>query len=111
MTRITLSDVLKGRSPNKDAEAKAALTRRYAREGAKRRAENPKIKDPETMLKTGKRMESPTTKQTPTKAGTYPSYSKGSNMASDFKSAFSSARKSGKKEFTWNGRKYNTKVK
>ena len=28
-----------------------------------------------------------------------------------FKSAFGAARKSGKKEFTWNGKRYNTKVK
>lgn len=28
-----------------------------------------------------------------------------------FNEAFASARKSGKKEFTWNGKKYNTKVK
>lgn len=31
-------------------------------------------------------------------------------MAS-FNSAFASARKSGKKEFTWNGKRYNTKLK
>lgn len=28
-----------------------------------------------------------------------------------FNSAFASARKAGKKEFTWNGKKYNTKVR
>ncbi len=28
-----------------------------------------------------------------------------------FKEAFAAARKSGKKEFTWNGKRYNTKVK
>jgi hypothetical protein len=104
-------DVIKKRNPNTDADVKKSLTKRYADEGKKRRAENPKVKDPETMLKTGKRMETPTTKQTPTKAGTYPSYAKESNMAKDFKDAFASARKSGKKEFSWNGRKYNTKVK
>jgi hypothetical protein len=32
-------------------------------------------------------------------------------MASDFKSAFASARKAGKKEFTWNGKSYNTELK
>jgi hypothetical protein len=32
-------------------------------------------------------------------------------MASDFKSAFASARKSGKKEFMWNGKSYNTELK
>ena len=30
---------------------------------------------------------------------------------SSFEKAFASARKSGKKEFTWNGKRYNTKVK
>jgi hypothetical protein len=29
----------------------------------------------------------------------------------DFRSSFAAARKAGKKEFTWNGKKYNTKLK
>lgn len=46
-----------------------------------------------------------------TKGGDYPSYKKTSNEAKEFRSAFAAARKAGKKEFTWQGRKYNTKVK
>jgi len=36
---------------------------------------------------------------------------KTSSKAAQFDSAFASARKAGKSEFTWNGKKYNTKVK
>ena len=32
-------------------------------------------------------------------------------MAKDFKSSFAAARKAGKKEFTWNGKSYNTELK
>lgn len=32
-------------------------------------------------------------------------------MAQGFKAAFAAARKAGKKEFTWNGKRYNTKYK
>ena len=39
------------------------------------------------------------------------SKSKLSNAAKDFDKTFAAARKSGKKEFTWRGRKYNTKLK
>lgn len=46
-----------------------------------------------------------------TKGGNYPIYKKTSNEAKEFRSAFAAARKAGKKEFTWQGRKYNTKVK
>lgn len=46
-----------------------------------------------------------------TKAGNYPVYSKKSSAAKSFRSAFADARKSGKKTFTWQGRKYTTKVK
>lgn len=46
-----------------------------------------------------------------TKAGAYPVYAKKSEKAQSFRSAFADARKAGKKEFTWNGRRYNTKVK
>ena len=51
------------------------------------------------------------TKNVATKAGAYPEYKKGSAQGQSFNSAFAAARKSGAKEFTWNGRKYNTKVK
>jgi hypothetical protein len=34
-----------------------------------------------------------------------------SAKAADFRSSFAAARKAGKKEFTWNGKKYNTKLK
>lgn len=46
-----------------------------------------------------------------TRGGDYPVYKKGSSSAQSFREAFASARKAGKKEFTWQGRKYNTKVK
>ncbi len=46
-----------------------------------------------------------------TGGGDYPVYKKGSSSAQSFRAAFASARKAGKKEFTWQGRKYNTKVK
>jgi len=46
-----------------------------------------------------------------TKAGNYPVYSKKSSAAKSFRSAFADARKSGRKTFTWQGRKYTTKVK
>ena len=46
-----------------------------------------------------------------TRGGDYPVYKKGSSSAQSFREAFASARKAGKKEFTWQGRKYNTKTK
>jgi histone H1/5 len=46
-----------------------------------------------------------------TKGGDYPVYAKKSDKAASFRKAFAAARKSGKKTFTWDGRKYNTKVK
>jgi hypothetical protein len=33
------------------------------------------------------------------------------SAAQQFDSAFAAAKKAGKKEFTWNGKKYNTKLK
>lgn len=41
----------------------------------------------------------------------FPVYKKDSAEAGSFRSAFAAARKSGAKEFTWQGRKYNTKIK
>jgi len=49
--------------------------------------------------------------QVKTGGGAYPVYKKGSKTAQDFRSAFAAARKAGKGEFTWQGRRYNTKVK
>ena len=46
-----------------------------------------------------------------TKGGDYPVYKKGSEEGNSFKSAFAAAKKAGKSEFTWQGRKYNTKTK
>ena len=46
-----------------------------------------------------------------TKAGNYPVYSKVSSGAKSFRAAFADARKSGRKTFTWQNRKYTTKVK
>lgn len=43
--------------------------------------------------------------------GKYPVYKKDSAQAADFRKAFASARKEGKSVFTWEGRKYNTKLK
>jgi hypothetical protein len=42
---------------------------------------------------------------------TYAQYPKDSKQASGFRSAFSAARKAGKKSFTWEGRKYTTDKK
>lgn len=41
----------------------------------------------------------------------YKTFKKDSTEAKDFRSAFAAARKAGKSEFTWQGRKYNTKIK
>lgn len=46
-----------------------------------------------------------------TKGGDYNVYKKSSKKAQSFRSAFANARKAGKKTFTWNGKKYTTKVK
>lgn len=46
-----------------------------------------------------------------TKGGTYNVYKKDSSAAKSFRSAFSDARKAGKKTFTWNGKKYTTEQK
>lgn len=46
-----------------------------------------------------------------TKGGDYPVYNKSSSKAAEFRAAFAAARKAGKQVFTWEGRKYNTKVK
>lgn len=43
--------------------------------------------------------------------GNYPVYKKNSSNAASFRSAFAAARTAGKGEFTWEGRKYNTKLK
>lgn len=41
----------------------------------------------------------------------YKTYAKGSAEAKDFRANFAKARKSGDKDFTWQGRKYTTKLK
>jgi len=46
-----------------------------------------------------------------TEGGAYASYAKKSKTAGKFRDAFSKASKSGKKSFTWQGRKYTTKKK
>ena len=46
-----------------------------------------------------------------TRGSNYPVYPKKSSQAASFRSAFASARKAGKKTFTWEGRLYNTKLK
>ena len=46
-----------------------------------------------------------------TKGGAYASYGKKTKAAKSFRSAFAAARKSGKKTFTWDGRKYSTATK
>lgn len=46
-----------------------------------------------------------------TRGGLYPIYNKGSSEAKDFRSKFAEERKSGAKDFEWQGRKYNTKTK
>jgi hypothetical protein len=46
-----------------------------------------------------------------TKAGEYKVFKKKSQAAGSFRSAFATAKKTGKKTFTWNGKKYTTKTK
>lgn len=46
-----------------------------------------------------------------TKAGEYKVFKKKSQAAGSFRSAFATAKKAGKKTFTWNGKKYTTKTK
>jgi hypothetical protein len=46
-----------------------------------------------------------------TRAGEYKTFANDSSAAKNFRSAFATARKAGKKTFTWNGKKYTTKTK
>jgi len=48
---------------------------------------------------------------TPTAGGAYPTYGKKTRSAKSFKKTFAAARKGGKKTFSWQGRKYTTKLK
>lgn len=50
-------------------------------------------------------------KKVSTKGGDYPVFKKSSTNAQEFRSAFATARKSGKSSFSFGGRKYSTKVK
>jgi hypothetical protein len=120
MKRVSLLDVIRGRSPNKEAVLKKGQKASMKRKGEAMKAKTDKARrelskqdTPTSMLKKGKRSGNAdaTTSQKSTKAGTYPVYKKKSDTAKSFRSAFAEARKSGKKVFTWNGRKYNTKVK
>lgn len=60
---------------------------------------------------TPKPVSRPTETPKPMVPSNYKTYKSSSKEASDFRSNFAKARKSGAKEFTWEGRKYNTKVK
>jgi hypothetical protein len=62
-----------------------------------------------TKPKTTSTKSEPATK--PMVPSNYKTYKSSSKEASDFRSNFAKARKSGAKEFTWEGRKYNTKLK
>lgn len=53
----------------------------------------------------------PKTATKPMAPSDYKTYKSSSKEASDFRSNFAKARKSGAKEFTWEGRKYTTKLK
>lgn len=53
----------------------------------------------------------PARKATTGSSNSYPTYSKKSEEAKAFRSAFAEARKSGASTFSWGGRKYTTKVK
>jgi hypothetical protein len=77
------------------------------------RKASPRVDQPTSMLKKGTMgmAADKTVGQKSTKAGTYPIYKKKSDSAKNFRSAFADARKAGKKTFTWQGRKYTTKVK
>jgi hypothetical protein len=65
----------------------------------------------EVAAPTTAKRESPPAAVTKTKGGDYPVYKKDSGKAQSFRDAFSSARKAGKKTFTWEGRSYTTAVK
>ena len=120
--RVSVLDVIKGRSPNKEAEMAASKKRASVKLGesmaattAKRRVEDPYTDEPTKMLKEGTRNRSPkitsSGKENQTKGGLYPTYNKGSVESDSFKSAFAAAKKAGKKNFTWQDRSYNTKTK
>ena len=117
MARVSLFDVLRGRNPNQEAIRKQAQKKMAAaklkRETDRRRREISKADETRSMLKKGKRSGNAdaAVKQVATKGGTYPVYKKKSETAQHFRDAFKAARKAGKKTFTWNGKKYNTKVK
>ena len=62
------------------------------------------------MLRGRKYKKDETGKSEMTKGGEYKIYKKGSTASKDFRSAFAKAKKEGKKTFTWNKKKYNTKT-
>ncbi len=66
---------------------------------------------PKASGKTGSAKPAASKGSVQTKGGNYPVYPKKSSQAASFRSAFASARKAGKKTFTWEGRLYNTKLK
>lgn len=87
----------------KQAEVNAARTR--AATGGKK----PAASKPKAAPK--KKEAAKPVKSVKTKGGNYPVYKKSSGEAKSFREAFAAARKGGQSVFTWQGRKYNTKVK
>lgn len=87
----------KPKAPEKKADAPAANKPVVKKEVAK------------TAVEAGKTPSSTGSRKDTVKG--YPVYKKDSAEAKDFRSAFAAARKAGKSEFTWQGRKYNTKIK
>ena len=73
--------------------------------------QKPKKKPTRTQPQSKPKTKSPVVRTTKTKGGNFPTYRKNSKQAANFRQAFAAARRSKKKTFTFEGRKYNTKVK
>ena len=92
---------------------KTATKSTSPRMNRKKKASPPKTTTSSTaprMLQGRKYKKDETGKSAMTKGGEYKIYKKGSTASKDFRSAFAKAKKEGKKTFTWNKKKYNTKT-
>jgi hypothetical protein len=103
--------IAKGRSDKPGPADKPSLgPRRNAASTAKAESAAPAKTPEKSPAKTESAKPSPKS-DAPAKKGAYPTYSKGSSNAASFRTAFAAAKKAGKEGFTWEGRKYNTKLK
>lgn len=84
---------------------------------AKKEATKTAVEKGKAQAPTGARQATPKKAEAPKAApkdkpsAEYQTFKKDSAEAKDFRSAFAAARKGGASEFTWQGRKYNTKIK